>query len=222
MARSIIALHIEFTCFILWCLVINPFVSGSIVTPEVRLNFQKADSSQSPTAESRDTDADQKISFPVGGARVGSGFKILKSPSASGLHKLCGHIEENPSSTVADIYESHQETDAEEKFETSRADSAAKFEFPRKRVEDLGLREATGSKRLDATDTHTACIPTELFRPLLQVRFPRYETLAMLPHCGEFAYVLTRPLAAVDLRCAPLGRRGAHHLRGGRPRSARR
>ena len=209
MATWTLFLRIEFVFFMLcWC---SPDYSvwGSVVVSQTRPNPPFSNSVSSQGVNAGDSDATPILA--VGGTRMGSGFKIEKSPSASGLHKLCCDFESNNSSR-ADASEYH-ETTIRENNQIKFLDSAANFEFPRKIAEDVALRDPS-----DATTA--ACIPLDLVRPLLKVCLP-----PLMRPCSVFISFLTAldgGMAAVDHRCAALGRRGAHHFRGGRPWPARR
>ena len=140
--------------FLSLCFVASDLIAeGSAIAPQVsELSRQKSFSSiiQQSRQES-------EIASPgVAGKRVGSGFKILKSPSASGLHKLCSDIDVNGSTLDAGDPRQPEPT----LLDLHSGEHVENVQDP---------CEQQSPKHPDAHRPEAACLPKNLLKPLIKV-----------------------------------------------------
>jgi len=164
-ARSLIALTARFSLFSL-CFVTTDFVArgSTVVQQSQHTSIQSA--SLSSLVDKIQASGSDPIVSGLATNRVGSGFKILKSPSASGLHQLCADFDLNISASTEA---------SEHSAEPGNAPHAAGSETQPSRSDGSADAHPSGSALsgadrppcLDAADP--ACIPVDLARPLKQL-----------------------------------------------------
>ena len=169
------------------CFVASDIIAeGSAIAPQVsELSRQKSFSSiiQQSRQES-------EIALPgVAGKRVGSGFKILKSPSASGLHKLCSDIDVNGSTLDAGDPRQPEPT----LLDLHSGEHVENVQDP---------CEQQSPKHPDAHRPEAACLPKNLLKPLIKVCESQLPAPVVL-RCSYNSWARAKPNATFALAIPP-------------------
>jgi hypothetical protein len=193
-ARSLIARTARFSLFSL-CFVTTDFVARGSTIVQQSPHASVQSSSLSSLVDKIQASGKDPLLSGLATNRVGSGFKILKSPSASGLHQLCADFDLNASASVEAA-----EDAADEPCDAVDAPQPCGFSHDSEALPCAGNADVSAPRRstqrppcLDAADP--ACIPVDLARPLKQVR-PVASSVhpSLIPCCRSRGKDGPRPL----------------------------